>query len=119
MPYTLVQVWAFWYLSLVSFFSFIISLGYFCLCRLEMLAEASDEIVDEEEGGIKLEVEGDCNDDMGLLMDAREMNEDKNRENNNEGQESQQAAVVLTLVNILTFTFLKYLTMSKNLFLSN
>nr|XP_030127150.3 protein WWC2 isoform X1 [Taeniopygia guttata] len=71
---------------------------------LEMLAEASDEIVDEEEGGIKLEVEGDCNDDMGLLMDAREMNEDKNRENNNEGQESQQAAVVLTLVDKETNT---------------
>lgn len=66
-----------------------------------MLAEASDEIVDEEEDGIKLEVEGDCNDDMGLLMDTPEMNEDKNRENSDEAQESQQAAVILTLVNIL------------------
>ncbi|RLW09053.1 hypothetical protein DV515_00002729 [Chloebia gouldiae] len=73
---------------------------------LEMLAEASDEIVDEEEGGIKLEVEGNCNDDMGLLMDAQEMNEDedKNRENNDEAQESQQAAVVLTLVDKETNT---------------
>uniref|UniRef100_A0A8C3Y6M8 WW and C2 domain containing 2 n=1 Tax=Catharus ustulatus TaxID=91951 RepID=A0A8C3Y6M8_CATUS len=58
---------------------------------LEMLAEASDEIVDEEEDGIKLEVAGDCNDDMGLLMDTPEMNEDKNRENSDEAQESQQA----------------------------
>nr|XP_021401136.1 protein WWC2 [Lonchura striata domestica] len=71
---------------------------------LEMLTEASDEIVDEEQGGIKLEVEGDCNDDMGLLMDAQEMNEDKNRENNDEAQESQQAAVVLTLVDKETNT---------------
>ncbi|XP_059700560.1 protein WWC2 isoform X2 [Haemorhous mexicanus] len=73
---------------------------------LEMLAEASDEIVDEEEDGIKLEVEGDCNDDMGLLMDAPEMNEDedKNRENSDEAQESQQAAVILTLVDKETNT---------------
>ncbi|NWT67660.1 WWC2 protein, partial [Prunella himalayana] len=73
---------------------------------LEMLAEASDEIVDEEEDGIKLEVEGDCSDDMGLLMDAPEMNEDedKNRENSDEAQESQQAAVVLTLVDKETNT---------------
>ncbi|NWS86597.1 WWC2 protein, partial [Toxostoma redivivum] len=71
---------------------------------LEMLAEASDEIVDEEEDGIKLEVEGDCNDDIGLLVDAPEMNEDKNRENSDEGQESQQAAVILTLVDKETNT---------------
>ncbi|KAM7053025.1 protein WWC2 isoform 2-T2 [Acridotheres tristis] len=71
---------------------------------LEMLAEASDEIVDEEEDGIKLEVEGDCNDDMGLLMDAPEMNEDKNRENSDEAQERQQAAVILTLVDKETNT---------------
>lgn len=84
-----------------------------------MLAEASDEIVDEEEDGIKLEIEDDCNDDMRLLRDAPEKNEDKNRENSDEAQESQQAAVILTLVNILRFTFLKYLTVSKILFLSN
>ncbi|XP_059325872.1 protein WWC2 isoform X2 [Ammospiza nelsoni] len=71
---------------------------------LEMLAEASDEIVDEEEDGIKLEVEGDCNDDLGLLMDGPEMNEDKNRENSDEAQESQQAAVILTLVDKETNT---------------
>ncbi|NXM19249.1 WWC2 protein, partial [Ploceus nigricollis] len=73
---------------------------------LEILAEASDEIVDEEEDGIKLEVEGDCNDGMGLLMDAPEMNEDedKNKENSAEAQESQQAAVVLTLVDKETNT---------------
>ncbi|NWW10442.1 WWC2 protein, partial [Oreocharis arfaki] len=71
---------------------------------LEMLAEASDELVDEEEGGIKLAVEGDCNDDMGLLMDAPEMNEDKNRENSDEARESQQAAVILTLVDKETNT---------------
>ncbi|NXF19259.1 WWC2 protein, partial [Rhodinocichla rosea] len=71
---------------------------------LEMLAEASDEIVDEEEDGIKLEVEGDCNDDLGLLMDAPEMNEDKNRESSDEAQENQQAAVILTLVDKETNT---------------
>ncbi|NXB15597.1 WWC2 protein, partial [Rhagologus leucostigma] len=71
---------------------------------LEMLAEASDEIVDEEEDGIKLAVEGNCNDDMGLLMDAPEMNEDKNRENSDEAHESQQAAVILTLVDKETNT---------------
>ncbi|NXT99019.1 WWC2 protein, partial [Buphagus erythrorhynchus] len=71
---------------------------------LERLAETSDEIVDEEEDGIKLEVEGDCNDDMGLLMDAPEMNEEKNRENNDEAQEGQQAAVILTLVDKETNT---------------
>ncbi|NXT07758.1 WWC2 protein, partial [Prunella fulvescens] len=73
---------------------------------LEMFAEASDEIGDEEEDGIKLEVEGDCSDDMGLLMDAPEMNEDKdkNRENSDEAQESKQAAVVLTLVDKETNT---------------
>uniref|UniRef100_A0A8U7M5Z9 WW and C2 domain containing 2 n=1 Tax=Corvus moneduloides TaxID=1196302 RepID=A0A8U7M5Z9_CORMO len=71
---------------------------------LEMLAEASDEIVDEEEDDIKLAVEGDCNDDLGLLMDAPEMNEDKNRENSNEARESQQAAVILTLVDKETNT---------------
>ncbi|XP_066042022.1 protein WWC2 isoform X3 [Chamaea fasciata] len=71
---------------------------------LEMLTEASDEIVDEEEDGLKLEVERDCNDDVGLLMDAPEMNEDKNRENSDEAQESQQAAVILTLVDKETNT---------------
>ncbi|XP_014117425.1 PREDICTED: protein WWC2 [Pseudopodoces humilis] len=71
---------------------------------LEMLAEASDEIVDEEEDGIKLEAEGDCNDDMGLLMDAPKMNEDKNREDSEDAQESQQAAVILTLVDKETNT---------------
>ncbi|NXC03065.1 WWC2 protein, partial [Orthonyx spaldingii] len=71
---------------------------------LEMLTEASDEIVDEEEDGIKLGVEGDCNDDMGLLIDAPEMNEDKNRENSDEAHESQQAAVILTLVDKETNT---------------
>ncbi|NXW71959.1 WWC2 protein, partial [Hirundo rustica] len=71
---------------------------------LEMLAEASDEIVDEEEDGIKLEVEDDCNDDMELLVDAQEMNEGKNIENGDEAQESQQAAVILTLVDKETNT---------------
>ncbi|XP_039921610.1 protein WWC2 isoform X4 [Hirundo rustica] len=71
---------------------------------LEMLAEASDEIVDEEEDGIKLEVEDDCNDDVELLVDAQEMNEGKNIENGDEAQESQQAAVILTLVDKETNT---------------
>ncbi|NWW72809.1 WWC2 protein, partial [Climacteris rufus] len=71
---------------------------------LEMLAEASDEIVDEEEDGIKLAVEGNCTDDMGLLFDVPEMNEDKNIENSDEAHESQQAAVILTLVDKETNT---------------
>ncbi|NXU09795.1 WWC2 protein, partial [Pardalotus punctatus] len=71
---------------------------------LEMLAEASDEIVDEEEDGIKLAVQSNCTDDMGLLMDAPEMNEGKNRDNSDEAHESQQAAVILTLVDKETNT---------------
>ncbi|NXW00954.1 WWC2 protein, partial [Fregetta grallaria] len=71
---------------------------------LEMLAEASDEIVDEEEDGIKLAVEGSCTDDLGLLIDAPETNEDKDRENSDEAHESQQAAVILTLVDKETNT---------------
>ncbi|KAM6266879.1 protein WWC2 isoform 4-T4 [Spheniscus humboldti] len=70
---------------------------------LEMLAEASDEIVDEEEDGIKLAVEGNCTDDMGLLIDSPETNEDKNRENSDEARESQEA-VILTLVDKETNT---------------
>ncbi|NXY18141.1 WWC2 protein, partial [Atrichornis clamosus] len=72
---------------------------------LEMLTEASDEIVDEEEDGIKLAVEGSCPDDMGLLLiDVPETNEDLNRENSDEAHESQQAAVILTLVDKETNT---------------
>ncbi|NXS34552.1 WWC2 protein, partial [Pomatostomus ruficeps] len=71
---------------------------------LEMLTEASDEAVDEEEDGIKLAVEDNSNDDMGLLMEAPEMNEDKNREKSDEAHESQQAAVILTLVDKETNT---------------
>ncbi|NWQ63561.1 WWC2 protein, partial [Neopipo cinnamomea] len=71
---------------------------------LEMLAEASDEIVDEEEDGIKLAVEGSCTDDVGLLVDAPETNEDKDRENTDEAHEGQQSAVILTLVDKETNT---------------
>ncbi|XP_010176276.2 protein WWC2, partial [Antrostomus carolinensis] len=71
---------------------------------LEMLTEASDEIVDEEEGGIKLAVEGNLTDDMRLLIDAPETNEDKDRENSDEAHESQEAAVILTLVDKETNT---------------
>lgn len=84
-----------------------------------MLAEASDEIVDEEEGGIELAVEGNSTDDMRLLTDTPETNEDKDRENSDEARESQEAAALLTLVNILNYTFLRYLTVSKDLFLSS
>lgn len=84
-----------------------------------MLAEASDEIVDEEEDGIKLAVEGSCTDDMGLLIDAPETNEDKDRENSDEARDSQQAAVVQTLVNILKYMFLWYLAVFEDLFLSS
>lgn len=72
-----------------------------------MLAEASREIMDEEEDGIKLAVEGSCSDGMGLLTDAPETNEDKGRENSDEAHESQQAAATLTLVNILKYAFLR------------
>ncbi|OXB57307.1 hypothetical protein ASZ78_008872 [Callipepla squamata] len=71
---------------------------------LEMLAEASDEIGDEEEDGIKLAVESNCTDGTGLFMDAVETEEDKNRQNRDEGHESQQAAVILTLVDKETNT---------------
>ncbi|NXN94107.1 WWC2 protein, partial [Rhinopomastus cyanomelas] len=71
---------------------------------LEMLAEASDEIGDEEEDGIKLAVEGICTDDMGLLNDAPERDEDKDREKSDEDHESQQATVLLTLVDKETNT---------------
>ncbi|NXQ81004.1 WWC2 protein, partial [Nyctibius grandis] len=71
---------------------------------LEMLAEVSDEIVDEEEDSIKLSVEGNCTDDMGLLTDAPETDEDKDRENSAEAHENQQAAVILTLVDKETNT---------------
>uniref|UniRef100_A0A8V0XST4 WW and C2 domain containing 2 n=1 Tax=Gallus gallus TaxID=9031 RepID=A0A8V0XST4_CHICK len=66
---------------------------------LEMLAEASDEIGDEEEDGIKLAVEGNCTDDTGLFIDAVETEEDENRQNRDEARESQQAAVILTLLS--------------------
>ncbi|XP_053920790.1 protein WWC2 isoform X1 [Cuculus canorus] len=71
---------------------------------LEMLTEASDEIGDEGEEGMKLAVEDSCTDDMGLLIDAPETNEDKNRENSDEAHESQRAAVTLTLVDKETNT---------------
>ncbi|XP_074722516.1 protein WWC2 isoform X2 [Strix uralensis] len=71
---------------------------------LGMLTEASDEIVDEEEDGIKLTIGGNCTDDMGLLIDASETNEDKDRENSDEAHESQQAAAILTLVDKETNT---------------
>lgn len=71
---------------------------------LEMLAEASDEIGDEEEDGIKLAVEGNCTDDTGLFIDAVETEEDENRQNRDEARESQQAAVILTLVDKVTNT---------------
>lgn len=77
-----------------------------------MLAEASDEIVDEEEDGLNLAVEGSCTDDMELLIDAPERNEDKDKENSNEGHENQQAAVMLTLVSIFKYTFLQCLIVS-------
>ncbi|XP_062431759.1 protein WWC2 isoform X2 [Rhea pennata] len=71
---------------------------------LEMLAEVSDEIVDEEEDGIKLTVEGSCTSDTGLCIDAAETDEDKGRENSSEARESQQASVILTLVDKETNT---------------
>ncbi|NXC48090.1 WWC2 protein, partial [Penelope pileata] len=71
---------------------------------LEMLAEASDEIGDEEEDGIKLAVEGNCTDDVGLFIDAAETEEDTDRGNRAEAHESQQAAVMLTLVDKETNT---------------
>uniref|UniRef100_A0A672UIQ1 WW and C2 domain containing 2 n=1 Tax=Strigops habroptila TaxID=2489341 RepID=A0A672UIQ1_STRHB len=98
------NAWAFSFISLVGFFSLRVSLDYFCSHRLEMLTEASDDIVDEEDGGIKPAVEGNCTDGMGLLTDAPETHEDKDRENSDEAHESQQAAVILTLVDKETNT---------------
>ncbi|XP_027633205.2 protein WWC2 isoform X3 [Falco peregrinus] len=71
---------------------------------LEMLAEASDEIVDEEEDGIKLAAEGSCAEDLGLLADAPEMDQEKDGEPSDEAQGSQQAAVMRTLVDKETNT---------------
>lgn len=84
-----------------------------------MLAEASDEIVDEEEDDIKLVVEDNCTDDMGLLTDAPETNEDQDREKSDEALQSHQASLILTLVSILKYTFLQYLTVSEDVFLSS
>ncbi|KFR14787.1 Protein WWC2, partial [Opisthocomus hoazin] len=70
---------------------------------LEMLAEASDDVVDEEEDGIQLAVEGSCPDGMALLVDAPETN-GKDRANSDEARESQRAAVILTLVDKETST---------------
>ncbi|NWH67033.1 WWC2 protein, partial [Geococcyx californianus] len=71
---------------------------------LEMLTEASDEIGDEAEDGNKLGVDGSCTDDMGLLIETPETSEDKDRENSDEAHESQQPAVILTLVDKETNT---------------
>ncbi|XP_040457456.1 protein WWC2 isoform X4 [Falco naumanni] len=71
---------------------------------LEMLAEASDEIVDEEEDGIKLAAEGSCAEDLRLLADAPETDHEKDGEPSDEAQGSQQAAVMRTLVDKETNT---------------
>uniref|UniRef100_A0A8C3K2D1 WW and C2 domain containing 2 n=1 Tax=Calidris pygmaea TaxID=425635 RepID=A0A8C3K2D1_9CHAR len=99
-----VAVTAFRHLSLVGVFSLRISLGYLCSHRLEMLAEASDEIVDEEEDGMKLAAEGSCPDDVELLVDRPERAQDKDRESSDEAHEGQRAAVILTLVDKETNT---------------
>uniref|UniRef100_A0A8C3SEH9 WW and C2 domain containing 2 n=1 Tax=Chelydra serpentina TaxID=8475 RepID=A0A8C3SEH9_CHESE len=52
---------------------------------LEMLAEASDEIVDEEEDGVKLAEEGGYTDNLRLCTDTAETNENKG------GEESDHA----------------------------
>ncbi|NXJ60964.1 WWC2 protein, partial [Rostratula benghalensis] len=71
---------------------------------LEMLTEASDEIMDEEEDGMTLGVESSSSDNMGFLMDASGASEDKDRESSDEAQESQRSAVMLTLVDKETNT---------------
>ncbi|NWW92425.1 WWC2 protein, partial [Rhynochetos jubatus] len=71
---------------------------------LEMLAEASDEIVDEEEEGAKAAVEGGGAEDVGLLADAPGTREDEDGEDAAEARDSQQAAVLLTLVDKETNT---------------
>ncbi|NWI94537.1 WWC2 protein, partial [Pitta sordida] len=71
---------------------------------LEMLAETSDEIVAEEEDGIKLAIEGNCTDGVRLLVNAPQTNEGKDSESTDEAHESQQAAVTLTLVDKETNT---------------
>uniref|UniRef100_A0A8C4TQH8 WW and C2 domain containing 2 n=1 Tax=Falco tinnunculus TaxID=100819 RepID=A0A8C4TQH8_FALTI len=73
------EVFLWWVFSVLR-----INVGCFCSYRLEMLAEASDEIVDEEEDGIKLAAEGSCAEDLGLLADAPETDHEKDGEPSDE-----------------------------------
>uniref|UniRef100_A0A8C3S9Z4 WW and C2 domain containing 2 n=1 Tax=Chelydra serpentina TaxID=8475 RepID=A0A8C3S9Z4_CHESE len=73
---------------------------------LEMLAEASDEIVDEEEDGVKLAEEGGYTDNLRLCTDTAETNENKGGEESDHADApgNQLAAVVPTLVDKETNT---------------
>ncbi|EMP40866.1 Protein WWC2 [Chelonia mydas] len=73
---------------------------------LEMLEEASDEIVDEEEDGVKLAEEGGYTDNLRLCTDTAETDENKGGEESDHADApgNQLAAVVPTLVDKETNT---------------
>ncbi|XP_067407784.1 protein WWC2 isoform X1 [Emydura macquarii macquarii] len=74
---------------------------------LEMLAEASDEIVDEEEDGVKLAEEAGYTDNLRLCTDTAETDENKGGEESDHVDDApgnQLAAVVPTLVDKETNT---------------
>lgn len=87
---------------LVLLVSLKINLAYFCSYRLEMLAEASDEIVNEKEDEVTLAVKGKCIDNLGLHTDTTATDEDKDEEESNHADAShnQLTALVPNLVNI-------------------
>ncbi|XP_074849070.1 protein WWC2 [Carettochelys insculpta] len=73
---------------------------------LEMLAEASGEIADKEEDGVKLAEEGNCTDNMRLGTNSEETDENQGREESGcaDTPGNQLAAVVPTLVDKETNT---------------
>ncbi|KYO46138.1 protein WWC2 isoform B [Alligator mississippiensis] len=73
---------------------------------LEMLAEASDEIVNEKEDEVTLAVKGKCIDNLGLHTDTTATDEDKDEEESNHADAShnQLTALVPNLVDKETNT---------------
>ncbi|XP_042698001.2 protein WWC2 isoform X3 [Chrysemys picta bellii] len=73
---------------------------------LEMLAEASDEIVDEKEDGVKLAEEGGYTDNLRLCNDTAKTDENKGGKESDHADApgNQLAAVVPTLVDKETNT---------------
>ncbi|XP_019389893.1 PREDICTED: protein WWC2 [Crocodylus porosus] len=73
---------------------------------LEMLAEAADEIVDEEEDEVTLAVKGKCIDNLGLCTDTTDTDEGNDGEESNHADAShnQLTALVPNLVDKETNT---------------